>query len=824
MLDNVGLYQDGIDTIGNTSQAASTHTSTFERSTSIKAPLSSHLDFNNSVWNLNRRIWGADGRPDDGNTPRSMGLSHVACAEIDNMTATPARQSSSGSTKPVTKSQSTPLSVVANPPQGMAVSDALWASPNSSMDNKRLQLPSPTKQRQSDWLHEHGRFDSENASLLAGSAPEYPYKNGRGPQTGFAAARRPPNAQVGGSEATSYFGVTTAAGAPPSRFAASTNNGVTPRYRNHGTAYNDSIERAEHHFQDHHTGSSDSTRISPTSRAFGPGIGSRSAMVSPTATRSIQPGHSNNASEQPRWTSNSAMNDLVDPFNNMYFKPRAESTEKRHINAQRQQASTAMFDPNSGFMPYLSHEGLDMSDLARSGMGPAVRINDVDSSWNLIDPESQSSYPIDWRPDFHSPYHSANATPPTGPDSIRSADGSGISSRTSHHDNALMDRKLKSLDTYQQQPYLSQNNFLPLHMSSLEMQPGSVRMNPLAAPYTTQGYSTYDGFLTSSRFPSRELEQTQVIRSPLLEEFRMNNKTNKRYELRDIFDHIVEFSGDQHGSRFIQMKLETANSDEKDQVFKEIQPNSLQLMTDVFGNYVIQKMFEHGNQSQKKVLANNMKGHVLNLSLQMYGCRVVQKALEHVLTDQQASMVRELDGPNKQIVKVIRDQNGNHVVQKAIERVPAEYIQFIVEAHKGEVVKLATHTYGCRVIQRILEHCQPLTKRIILDELHGCVAPLITDSFGNYVVQHVIQNGEPDDRRRVVAIVQQQLLIFSKHKFASNVVEKCIEFADDDQRGDVMRRLIGHTDQGQTPVLGLLRDQYGNYVIREYVPAHNGRS
>ena len=87
----------------------------------------------------------------------------------------------------------------------------------------------------------------------------------------------------------------------------------------------------------------------------------------------------------------------------------------------------------------------------------------------------------------------------------------------------------------------------------------------------------------------------------------------------------MEFSGDQHGSRFIQQKLETANSDEKDQIFREILPNSLQLMTDVFGNYVIQKFFEHGNQSQKKVLASQMKGHILDLSLQMYGCRVVQK-------------------------------------------------------------------------------------------------------------------------------------------------------------------------------------------------------
>ena len=52
---------------------------------------------------------------------------------------------------------------------------------------------------------------------------------------------------------------------------------------------------------------------------------------------------------------------------------------------------------------------------------------------------------------------------------------------------------------------------------------------------------------------------------------------------------MVEFSGDQHGSRFIQDKLQTANSDEKEQVFREIEPNAIQLLKAVFGNYVIQK-------------------------------------------------------------------------------------------------------------------------------------------------------------------------------------------------------------------------------------------
>ena len=49
-------------------------------------------------------------------------------------------------------------------------------------------------------------------------------------------------------------------------------------------------------------------------------------------------------------------------------------------------------------------------------------------------------------------------------------------------------------------------------------------------------------------------------------------------------------SADQHGSRFIQQKLETVSMEEKASVFGEVLPHALALMTDVFGNYVIQKV------------------------------------------------------------------------------------------------------------------------------------------------------------------------------------------------------------------------------------------
>ena len=68
----------------------------------------------------------------------------------------------------------------------------------------------------------------------------------------------------------------------------------------------------------------------------------------------------------------------------------------------------------------------------------------------------------------------------------------------------------------------------------------------------------------------------------------------------------MEFSQDQHGSRFIQQKLERAAAAEKQLVFQEILSAAYSLMTDVFGNYVIQKFFEFGSPEQKTQLVNKV--------------------------------------------------------------------------------------------------------------------------------------------------------------------------------------------------------------------------
>jgi mRNA-binding protein PUF3 len=184
--------------------------------------------------------------------------------------------------------------------------------------------------------------------------------------------------------------------------------------------------------------------------------------------------------------------------------------------------------------------------------------------------------------------------------------------------------------------------------------------------------------------------------------------------------------------------------------------------------------------------------------------------LEHVLHQQQAELVKELE-PN--VMRCVKDQNGNHVIQKAIECINGQYIQFVFDAFDGKFAELANHAYGCRVIQRVLERCKenPVTRRRILTELHACGSTLISDQYGNYVTQHMIEHGDPEDRAIVINLVKLNLLAFSKHKFASNVVEKCLAYGTPQQRREMMEELVSKPDS----LCQLVKDSYGNYVIRE---------
>ncbi|CAH8646383.1 unnamed protein product [Heterobilharzia americana] len=308
---------------------------------------------------------------------------------------------------------------------------------------------------------------------------------------------------------------------------------------------------------------------------------------------------------------------------------------------------------------------------------------------------------------------------------------------------------------------------------------------------------------------SAQLVPTTVSsRSQLLEDFRNSSARFQHMHLSELRDHMVEFARDQHGSRFIQQKLETATTAEKNSVFNEILPHSGKLMTDVFGNYVIQKFFEFGTKEQKEHLSQRLQGHVVEFATQMYGCRVIQKALESVPAEAKIHIVSEL---RPYVTRCVKDQNGNHVIQKCIECVPPSELDFIISAFRGQVVLLSSHPYGCRVIQRILEHCLPEQTRPILDELHKGVEHLVKDQYGNYVIQHVLEHGSNEDKSRIIQSLRGRAIANAATSERALLIEEILHPVSNVgiNGGDASL-----TTNISSSLVDMMKDQYANYVVQ----------
>jgi pumilio RNA-binding family len=59
---------------------------------------------------------------------------------------------------------------------------------------------------------------------------------------------------------------------------------------------------------------------------------------------------------------------------------------------------------------------------------------------------------------------------------------------------------------------------------------------------------------------------------------------------------------------------------------------------------------------------------------------------------------------------------------------------------------------------------------------------LSADKFGNYVVQQVLEHGGHAMRSTMVRQFAGRVVTMSYHKFASNVVEKCLTFGSQEDR------------------------------------------
>ncbi|KAF5725532.1 pumilio 12 [Tripterygium wilfordii] len=292
--------------------------------------------------------------------------------------------------------------------------------------------------------------------------------------------------------------------------------------------------------------------------------------------------------------------------------------------------------------------------------------------------------------------------------------------------------------------------------------------------------------------------------------------TNMRPQILK-YDSVDEMSGriyhmakDQNGCRLLQRKFSEGTPEDVEKIFLEIVDHIVELMTDPFGNYLVQKLLEVCSEDQHmKVLQaiTRKAGDLIKISCDMHGTRAVQKVIETLTTPEQFSIIVSSLKPG--IVTLMKNMNGNHVAQRCLQYLMPEYSEFLFEAATTNCVELATDRHGCCVLQKCLTYSEAEQRRQLVSEITSNALILCQDPFGNYVVQFVFELRLPWATEDILDQLDGNYGDLSMQKYSSNVVEKCLKYAGEENRDRIIRELIdtAHLDQ-------IMQDPYGNYVIQ----------
>lgn len=70
-------------------------------------------------------------------------------------------------------------------------------------------------------------------------------------------------------------------------------------------------------------------------------------------------------------------------------------------------------------------------------------------------------------------------------------------------------------------------------------------------------------------------------------------------------------------------------------------------------------------------------------------------------------------------------------------------------------------------------------------------------------LQHVLERGKPQERRQIISKLSGHIVQLSQHKFASNVVEKCLEYCDATERELLITEIVGQDEQNDNLLVSL---------------------
>lgn len=307
--------------------------------------------------------------------------------------------------------------------------------------------------------------------------------------------------------------------------------------------------------------------------------------------------------------------------------------------------------------------------------------------------------------------------------------------------------------------------------------------------------------------------------NPIVVDCKSSHSSKMYNTLKDAQGRICYLAKDQNGCRFLQRKFDEGDRQEIQIIFDEIIHSMNELMVNPFGNYLIQRLLDVCTEQQRMhilVKVTRQRNQLFRISLNAHGTRAVQKLIETLKTREQITHV--ISALEPKFLDLIKDTNGNHVIQKCLQCLSTDDNKFIFDAAARFCTEIAVDRHGCCVLQKCITYATGGCREKLVAEI--CVNGLFLaqDVFGNYVIQFILELKLPFASAILHSQFERNYAHLSLQKFSSNVVQKCLQNFTEEYRTKIILELLSSPSQFEQ----LLQDPYANYVIQTALDVAKG--
>ena len=323
----------------------------------------------------------------------------------------------------------------------------------------------------------------------------------------------------------------------------------------------------------------------------------------------------------------------------------------------------------------------------------------------------------------------------------------------------------------------------------------------------------------------------EIINNKNTENNNSNINDSLIFELKHLLEHtgkidfyiyniikgkIVSIIKNHKGSKIFQKYLKSTHSDEiLHLIFVELFPYLEQLIIDPYANYFCKKFFTFLNQKDRTDFLKGIEKSLIDLSSDSIGTYPIQSIIEHLNTKNEKNII--ISGIKEGFIKLIYDAFGCHVLEKLLTCFEDEYVNFIYTYIFQNFLNLTNNSNGIYIIKKILTFTQ---KKTLHEKLKSIVKKnaifLIKQSYGNFVIQVIIENWE--DYREITDLFKGNFFILSLEKYASNVIERCIE-----KDKDILENYINEIIEGKC-IADVMKSNFGNYVVQKVIKISEGEN